>query len=110
MEDQSSGAMPPQGPMFEDAGGFFGSLFDFDFKSFVTPKIIKLIFMILLVLGAMWTLVVIAGAFRDGTLIGILVLILSPIIFLIVALFSRVYLELVIVLFRIYEVLRDRPA
>jgi hypothetical protein len=64
---------------------------------------------LLLGVAALWTIAVIAAAFSAGTGIGILMLLLSPVLYLLCVLFIRMYLEIVIVLFRIYEILRDRP-
>ena len=92
----------------EMAKGFVGSLFDLSFKSFITPKLIQVIYIILIVIAAIMTLGLIVSSFSQGAVAGIIALLLSPIIFLIYVLFARVYLELVIVLFRIYEEIRDR--
>lgn len=83
--------------------GFFASLFDIGFRSFVTTKIVTVLFVISLVLSAIYTLVVIAVAFDASSGVGIVVLVLSPIIYLLLVLYSRVLLEFVIVVFRIYE-------
>jgi len=83
--------------------GFLGTLFDFSFTEFVTTKVIKVLLGLALVVNFILTISLIVGAFRVGWLGGILVLILSPIIYLILMLFSRIYLELIIVIFRIAE-------
>jgi len=80
---------------------FLGSLFDFSFSSFITPKIIKILFVIGLILIAIITLIFIIMAFISHIGFGIVVLILSPIIFLLYTLAVRIYLELLIVIFRI---------
>ena len=83
--------------------GFFGSLFDIDFKSFVTTKIVKVLFVIAIVLSALYTLLLVAAAADQDSGAGVLFLILSPAIFLLFVLYARVLLEFVIVVFRIYE-------
>jgi hypothetical protein len=80
---------------------FLGSLFDFSFSSFITPKIIKVLFVIGLVLVLLLTLFYIIFAFISNIAFGVVVLILSPIIFLLYMLVVRIYLELLIVIFRI---------
>lgn len=80
---------------------FFGSLFDFSFSSFITPKIIKILFVIGLILVVILTLFYIILAFVSHIAFGVVVLILSPIIFLLYMLAVRIYLELLIVIFRI---------
>jgi hypothetical protein len=82
---------------------FFGSLFDFSFSSFITPKIIKILFVIGLVLTAIFTLLIIIFAFISGIVSGVFALIFSPVIFLLYVLAVRIYLELLIVIFRIQD-------
>lgn len=88
--------------------GLLGSLFDMSFKTFVTPKLIQIIFVILVVLAALGTLTLVISTFTQSVLGGVFVLLLSPVIFLLYVLGARIWLELVIVAFRIYELLRDR--
>jgi sensor histidine kinase YesM len=83
--------------------GFLGTLFDFSFSEFITTKVIKFILGLAMVVNAILTIVFIVGAFQTGWLGGIIVLILSPLLYLIMMLISRIYLELIIVIFRIAE-------
>ena len=83
--------------------GFLGTLFDFSFSEFITTKVIKFILGLAMVVNAILTIVFIVGAFQTGWLGGIIVLILSPLLYLIMMLISRMYLELIIVIFRIAE-------
>ncbi len=80
---------------------FFGSLFDFSFSSFITPKIIKILFVIGLILTAILTLFIIIFAFIGSIASGVIALIFSPVIFFLYVLAVRIYLELLIVIFRI---------
>jgi Domain of unknown function (DUF4282) len=85
------------------AKGFFRSLFDFSFSSFVTPKLIKLLYVLMTIAVALWTLTFILYAFRSSTAVGVLALIIGgPIFFVISMIYVRVGLELLIVLFRIH--------
>ena len=84
--------------------GFFGSLFDLSFSEFVTTKIIKFLFILAIIGSGIGALgVVITGFASNSGAIGILFLLLSPVVFIIFVLLSRVWLELVIVVFRIAE-------
>jgi hypothetical protein len=79
------------------AKGFFASLFDFSFSSFVTPKIIKVLYVLMTVVVALWTLLFVLWAFRASTGFGLLTLvILAPIFFVISMIYVRVGLELLI--------------
>ena len=85
--------------------GFIGSLFDFSFDSFVTPKIIKVLYVLLTV----WTLLVglffLVIGFRSGGFFGgmAVLIIVEPIFILLTLGVYRVLLEAFMVIFRIYE-------
>jgi len=81
---------------------FFSSLFDFSFQSFITPTIIKILFVIGIILAAIFTIIGIVFAFIAGIAPGVLMLIIiSPIVFILYVLAVRIYLEILIILFRI---------
>jgi len=82
---------------------FLSALFDFSFSEFVTTKIIKILYGILIVLAGVAALVAIISGFTNSVGQGILMLILSPLVFLLYVILARVWLELVIVIFRIAE-------
>jgi Domain of unknown function (DUF4282)/zinc-ribbon domain len=85
------------------AKGFFASLFDYSFSAFITPKIIKLLYVLSTIGVALWTVIVILWGFRQSTGLGILMLlILGPIFFVLTMIYVRVLLELLIVFFRIH--------
>jgi Domain of unknown function (DUF4282) len=93
------------------AKGFFASLFDYSFSSFITPKIIKLLYILSTIVVGLWTLFGILWAFKQSTGFGIVTLVLlGPIFFMITMIYTRVWLELLIVFFRIqgdvYEINR----
>lgn len=83
--------------------GFFGSLFDFSFTSFVFPKVIKVVFAILVVFAAIAAIAVLVMAFNNSTTTGIAALVLSPFIFCLYVLLFRIWMEVAIVLFRILD-------
>jgi drug/metabolite transporter (DMT)-like permease len=85
---------------------FFNALFDFSFKEFVTIKIIKVIYGIGIFFAAIGALAVLVKGFQANFLLGILALLLTPVVFIIYTILVRVYLEVVIVLFRISEDVR----
>jgi hypothetical protein len=111
--------------------GFFGSLFDLSFTSFVTTKLIKVLYVLSLVILVI-AYVVIAIAFftsgggdevtvtADGTFqtdsggsaaLGLLWLfVLGPLFLFFYTLAYRVVFEIVVVLFRIFENTRDQLA
>lgn len=105
----ASGPSPAVEKVKAHALSFFRAMFDLSFREFITPRIIQIVFVVMLILAAIGVLGIIVAAFEGGAGSGVLTLILSPLIFLVAALFIRIYLEMVILLFRIYETLRDRP-
>ena len=83
--------------------GFLGSLFDLSFTEFITTRVIKVLFILAIIVAAIVAFVMIVSAFAAGALSGIVVLIISPILFLLCVILARVWLELIIVIFRIAE-------
>lgn len=111
--------------------GFFGSLLDLSFTSFVTTKLIKVLYVLSLVLLAIAYVVIAIALFSSGggdsftvgddgtfqadsggnTGLGLLWLfVLGPLFLFFYTLLYRVFFELVVVLFRIFENTRDQLA
>jgi len=81
-------------PGYNDGSkGFFGSLFDFSFSSFVTPMIVKVVYILALVGLAIGYVVVVIAGFADSAASGIGILILGAIGFIIYLAFIRMTLE-----------------
>lgn len=85
------------------AKGFFGSLFDFSFENFVFPKIIRVLYAIAVVFVCIGYLSGVVYAFQMDTTYGIGAIILGPIIMILYLITIRVWMEVAIVLFRIYD-------
>ena len=84
--------------------GFFASLFDFSFSSFITIRLIKVIYALFIAGSAVFALLFVASAFRASALFGLFVLlIVAPVLFFFYVILARVYLELVVAIFRIAE-------
>jgi Domain of unknown function (DUF4282) len=87
-----------------DSKSFLNALFDFSFTSFVTTKIIKVVYVLILVLTVLYALVFTIWSFRLSAPAGLFVLIIGdPLFILIVMAFWRLVLESFIVVFRIAE-------
>jgi len=85
---------------------FFLELFDFSFKSFITPKIIKLLYIIVIVAWSITGLVLLVSGIElinslPGS--GFFLMILAFLIPLVGIIYSRVILEIIIVFFDIGE-------
>lgn len=93
----------------EQRPGFLKTLFDFSFTEFLTTRIIKVLYPLGLVIGALLVIILFFGFFRivESTLEKILYLIIAPIIcfiiFFIYAISLRLSWEFVIALFRVVE-------
>ena len=96
----------------EEEKGFWASLFDFSFSYFITQQIVALIYGIGIVVGFLVMLVYMLGAVgvtvagsvagvRQAGGVGILMVILAPLGFFLYVVVLRLYLELIVVLFRI---------
>ncbi len=90
-----------------DARGFLGALFDFGFTSFVTPKVIKVLYMLIVIGTVVSALVVTIIAFKASTVFGFLMLVFGdPLFILIVLAIYRIILEFFVVTFRVAEDIR----
>ena len=84
--------------------GFLASLFDTSFSSLVTPRVIKFIYIISMVVIGLAALFWIGAAFSQSAAFGLLVLVIAaPIVSLLYLIYTRVLLEVIIALFRIME-------
>jgi hypothetical protein len=87
----------------QEAKSFLGSLFDFSFSVFITTKLIKFLFGTVIIIGAIFGLGSIIGAFSKGVLPGLIALIIAPLLYLLGVVIMRIWLEFVIVIFKIEE-------
>ncbi|WP_436760311.1 DUF4282 domain-containing protein [Streptosporangium sp. V21-05] len=83
--------------------GFFGRLFDFSFDHYVTTSIIKVIFTVIVVVHTLWILGFSIYAFSTSTAAGVTALLLAPITWFLAILFTRVWMELLVIIFKIKE-------
>jgi hypothetical protein len=97
---QPSASTPPPS---SSTKGFFGRLFDLSFSEFVTPSIIKLIFIIGIVLAALMSLFVFAAFANQGGGAIVAGIVFAPLVFFVYVLFARVLSEVYLILFRIEE-------
>lgn len=86
-----------------ESKGFFGSLFDFSFESFVFPKVISFIYGVIVVLMVIGYLVLIVFAFGQGSTAGVGAIILGPVVLIFYLIMVRAWMEIAIVMFRIYD-------
>jgi Domain of unknown function (DUF4282) len=97
---------PAPGPK-ADARGFLGALFDFGFTSFVTPKVIKVLYMLIVIGTVLSALVFTIMVFEASVAFGVLTLVVGdPLFILIVLAIYRILLEFFVVTFRVAEDIR----
>jgi len=85
----------------------FGWIFDFSFKRFLTVTITKIVYVIGVLLSALWVLFSIILGSRLSVGLGILLLFLAPINFLLSVAFVRLLCESTIIVFRIAELVGE---
>lgn len=83
--------------------GFFASLFDFSFTSFITLKFLKVIYAVMVGLILLMGLGFFLGLASKGGGGAVLALVVVPIATLAYLMFARMWLEIVAILFRIGE-------
>ena len=90
-----------------DTSGFLRALFDFGFTSFVTPKVIKVLYMLIVIGTVVGTLVFTIIAFKAGMAFGIVTLVFGDPLFILITLaIYRIILEFFVVTFRVAEDIR----
>ena len=84
-------------------GGFFRALFDFSFTQFVTEKIIIALYILAILLFVFVVIFGVITAFTQGLWEGIIGLIFAPIALIVYIVIVRVWLEFIVVIFRIAD-------
>lgn len=90
-----------------DNGGFFSGLFDLSFRKFVFPKLIKVLYVLAIILAALAGLGFLIGGLKTGGILGVVQVVLSPVVFIFAVIYTRVFMEVLIVMFRIEEHVRE---
>jgi uncharacterized membrane protein len=83
--------------------GFIGALFDLSFSEFVTTRVIKVLYIIGIIVSAVFSIYFMFQGFSRGFFAGVGSIVLSPVVFFLMVVLLRIYMEIVIVLFRIAE-------
>jgi hypothetical protein len=87
-----------------EARGFLVALFDFGFTSFVTPKVIRVLYMLIVIGTVASALVFTIMVFKASLAFGILTLVIAdPLFILIVLAIYRIILEFFAITFRVAE-------
>jgi hypothetical protein len=107
MSDQPTTPPPPPEPPSQEppqnGKSFFARLFDLSFTEYVTPSIIKVLFIIGFVLAGLFSLLVFISFANQGGGAVIAGIIVAPLMFFFYVLMARVLSEVYLILFRIEE-------
>ncbi|MEY9969336.1 putative RNA-binding Zn-ribbon protein involved in translation (DUF1610 family) [Streptacidiphilus sp. MAP12-16] len=91
----------PTSPSHTSTREFFAGLFDFGFTAFITPKAVKVVYVIIAILLALdWFAFLVVG-FAYSAALGILVLTVGLVVALLWLVMYRILLEFVMMFFRI---------
>lgn len=83
---------------------FLQALFDCSFNQFVSPKIMKFLYGLSILSAGLIALLFVIVGFNVSSWFGIFALLIgAPLIFLLTAIYSRVLLEMILVIFRIAD-------
>ena len=108
------GTPPPSEPFGQptpptaSGKGFFGALFDFKFDHFVTPMIVKFVYVLALIALVLGWLVFLAAGFTQSASYGITVLILGPIALILYLALIRMTLEFYLAIVRMSQDIHTR--
>jgi len=83
--------------------GFFGALFDFSFSSMVTVRIVGFLYALAIIGIGIFMLLLLAASLDRGGSWGIIFFLLSPLIFILMVIWARLWFESMVVLFKIAE-------
>lgn len=83
--------------------GFLTSLFDFDFKTLIAGRVVRVVYILAVIGGGLWALFTLWAGIRIGGGSAVLALITAPLGFLLFTVGTRLYLEVVLVLFKIAD-------
>jgi uncharacterized membrane protein len=95
--------------LLEELKALVALLFDFSFKEFLTPRLVRMIYALSLVVALVSALAWMFSGFQVGILYGFFTLVTGPVAFAVYVLGARVMMELVLAVFRIAEHVERLP-
>jgi hypothetical protein len=94
-------------PGSNSGGPILRALFDLSFSRFLSLELVKILYVVAIFLAVLAVIPTIVIAFDTGFWTGVISIFVAPFLFLIYIVSWRVWLELLIVLFRIAEYARE---
>jgi len=92
----------------ESSSGFLPSLFDFSFTSFVTPKIVRFVYVLAAVWAVVLYVIVVISSFTQSVSSGLIALVFGPLVAIIWLAIVRIGLEFAISIVRMSEDVHKR--
>jgi hypothetical protein len=108
------GTPPPSEPFGQptpptaSGKGFFGALFDFRFEHFITPMIVKFVYVLVMVALVIGWLVFLVAGFADSVTSGVFALVVGPILLVLYLAFIRMTLEFYLAIVRMSQDIHTR--
>jgi hypothetical protein len=99
---------PIGGPQGRAGGSAFSALFDFDFSSFATPAVVKILYVVGMVLIGLVYIGALIGGFTQGVGVGLVTLVVGGVAALFYLIFFRVMLEFFYAVVRMSEDIHHR--
>jgi hypothetical protein len=96
------------GAITDSSAGFFPALFDFSFNSFVTPKIVRFVYVLATIWAVVMYVLVVISWFTQSVTSGIIALVLGPLVAIIWLAVVRIGLEFGISVVRMSEDVHKR--
>ena len=94
-------------PVFKKVN-FLQALFDFSFNQFISPRIMKFLYSLSMILAGLMALFLIIVGFETSMWLGILALLVgAPLLFLLTVISNRVALELILVIYRMADCMEN---
>ncbi len=100
LEDRSSSLLAVG---WREVGGMMSLLTDFGFKRFITPRLVRTIYLLSLAAAGIGAYAWVREGFAEGFTRGLFTLVTGPLAFFLYALVARVGLEFVLAVIRIAE-------
>ncbi|GAA2161555.1 uncharacterized protein DUF4282 [Humibacillus xanthopallidus] len=100
----SSGA----GAIIDSSSGFLPALFDFSFNSFVTPKIVRFVYVLATIWAVVMYVIVVITSFTQSVSSGLIALVFGPLVAIIWLAVVRIGLEFGISVVRMSEDVHKR--
>lgn len=94
--------VPPVPPQDYERG-FFEALMDTRFENLITPKLVSFVYIVGMIVLAIGTVIAVIAGFADSAGTGVLFLIIAPLIALLYLIVLRLWLELIVVAFKIRD-------